>query len=324
MEFSSMNNLGKNMLVAFVSLFLFMGLFSYVTTLRRTQEIRTPLIPLSRDTDIEEYKTPAPTEVPETPSIKKRTQVQAPAYNTYAIDSLSTIIEEAGYNLESKNSDWWVNSGGYFFIENGIGKTVSGKLSPTNSWRLKYNASSPLDTDNGYHPQNIFRLISQSSWTNFEQSMYFRVTADNISPSPNRAAHNGVLFLNRYKDSNNLYYTGIRVDGQAVIKKKLKGTYYTLALSSLFPGIYERSSNPNLIPKNTWIGIKTLIFDNSDGTVHIHLYTDINRTGSWTLIAKAIDDGTLGAPLYGEHAHAGIRTDFMDVEFDEYLIEKRN
>ena len=38
-----------------------------------------------------------------------------------------------------------------------------------------------------------------------------------------------MLLFNRYQDGQTLYYGGVRVDGAAVIKKKLAGVYTTLA-----------------------------------------------------------------------------------------------
>jgi len=124
--------------------------------------------------------------------------------------------------------------------------------------------------------------------------------------------------MSRYQDGNNLYYSGIRVDGNAIIKKKISGVYYTLASKKVFPGTYNKLSNPNLLPKNTWIGLKS-IANNTNGNVNIKLYMDKGKTGNWTLIVEAYDNGKYG-PLISNEGYSGIRTDFMDVEFDDFWM----
>lgn len=246
--------------------------------------------------------------------------VQSPFYYNFKVDG---VLDEAGKIDDSSSPYWWLNSGGQFFLKDGIGKTVQGELSILNKWRLAYVASNPTDTDNGYHPQNIFRLVTRSKWQNFSQEAYFKIAKLNMSASVNRDASNGILFFNRYQNGNNLYYAGIRVDGAAVIKKKINGTYYTLAYNSVYKADapYNRDTNPNLIPGQKWFGLKSEIKTNADGTVNIKVFIDKDKTGVWILAAEATDDGKSygGAPILSE-GYAGIRTDFMDVEFDDYKI----
>lgn len=188
-------------------------------------------------------------------------------------------------------------------------------------WRLAYARSNPIDTDNGYHPQNIFRLVLRSKWQNYTQQAYFRVDRHNASASPNRAASNGLLLFNRYQDGDNLYYAGVRVDGNAVIKKKKGGTYYTLASKKILPGTYDLTSTPTLIPKDMWIGLRSVVTNGVDGSVFLKLYTDIGKTGQWTLTAEAIDDGkSYGGAAIVSEGYGGIRTDFMDVSFNDYRM----
>lgn len=232
------------------------------------------------------------------------------------------IVKEASSMEASQSSEWWLSSGGYFYSTNGVGSTILGVLSATDPWRVAYSLSNSLDTDNGYYPQNIFRLVLRSQWQNFQQQSYFKIINDNLSASPNRNSSNGLLFFNRYQDSFNLYYTGIRVDGYATIKKKINGTYYTLAYKPFIKeSVYNRDSNPNLLPKNIWIGMRSVVQNNTDGTVSIKLYVDNGKTGNWVLVAEAKDDGKkYGGPAFTKEGYAGIRTDFMDVEFDDYSI----
>ncbi|WP_317963335.1 hypothetical protein [Methylocaldum szegediense] len=227
-------------------------------------------------------------------------------------------VYEAARMSESNDKDWWVNSGAYFHRSGGIGMTVQGELAGQDRWRLLYATTNPVDTDGGYHPQNLLRLVTRSKFKNFTQQVYFNIERINLSDSPNRNESNGVLFFHRYRDGNNLYYAGIRVDGHAVIKKKLNGQYSTLNSVPIYHGAYDRASKPNLIPTHQWIGMRTAISDGSDGKVVIALYLKDDLLGpGWTKVLEAEDTSTAGAPLLKE-GYAGIRTDFMDIRFKDY------
>ena len=235
-------------------------------------------------------------------------------------------IEEAGNMSESLNSYWWVNSGAFLIKEDGVGKTLWGEIDENSKWQNAYLQYNDVDTDNGYRPQNIFRLITRNKWGDFQQTIYVKIEKYNLSESKNRSESNGLLLFNRYVDSDNLYYTGIRVDGTAVIKKKINGNYYTLAQKSFYKADvpYNRDTNPNLIPGQKWIGLRSEIKTNSDNTVGIKLFIDKDKTGNWVLAAEARDDGkTYGGSTILSESYAGIRTDFMDVEFDDYKIVKQ-
>lgn len=244
--------------------------------------------------------------------------VSSPYYYNF---NVAGTLEEASPMDTSTSPYWWLNSGGLMFLKDGVGETVQGNLLASNRWRLLYASSNPTDTDNGYHPQNLFRLVSRSKWQNFSQQAYFKITKDNLSASPNRNQSNGLLLMNRYsQDGQTLYYAGIRVDGYAVIKKKYSGTYTTLKLNKIYPGTWDRNTHPNLITENDgynkWYGIKTVIQNLPDGRVYIQLFLDSGRTGTWRLVADAYDTSQV---ISGSN-HAGIRTDFMDVIFDDYKI----
>ncbi len=232
---------------------------------------------------------------------------------SYSFYNNSTLQES--WTMETSTSPyWWVNSGGYLKMYDRRGHTNEGALPQSDYWRKEYANSDPMDTDNGYHPQNIFRLITREQWKNIQQEVYFKVTKDNLSPSPNRGGDNGLLLFSRYINSDNLYYTGIRVDGAAVIKKKQNGIYTTLAyIPGIYPGIYNRNTNPDLIPKNAWVGIRVVVKNNPNGSVNIKLYIDKNWNGVWKLAADVNDNYPITSKGY-----AGIRTDFMDVIFDNY------
>lgn len=247
-------------------------------------------------------------------------QVTSPFYYNF---SWSGQLEEAASESLSRSPYWWLNSGGRMYFEEGVGKTIQGSLGANDYWRILYSTNNPTDTDNGYHPQNIFRLLTRGKWQNFEEQAHFLINRDSLSSSPNRNASNGLLFFQRYLDGDNTYYSGIRVDGAAVIRKKIKGQYYTLAYRKIFEGTYDRSKNPNLLPKNKWLGLRSGIATNNDGTVSVTLYLDKEGNGRWSKILEAKDDGKSsgGAPILGD-GFAGMRTDFMDVSFDNYLNTK--
>jgi len=246
------------------------------------------------------------------------TIIPSPFHYAFNVDG---ILQESAAESLSSSPYWWVNSGAKLNLSNGRGKTIQNSLASNDKWRLLYLASNPIDTDNGYHPQNIFRLIFRSKWQNFQQSIYFKINKDQLSPSPNRDVHNGLLLISRYQNGDNLYYAGVRVDGEAIIKKKLNGQYYTLESKKIFSGIYNRTSKPSLLPKNKWIGLKTQI-NNSNGKVNIKLYTDIGWTGNWSLILETTDNNLdYGLVIFNE-GYTGIRIDFMDVEFDDYRLLK--
>lgn len=235
------------------------------------------------------------------------------------------ILEESG-NMESSLSDnWWVNSGAFLYSSNGTGKTIFGELKKNSKWQEKYKDYNSSETDTGYHPQNIFRLVTRSKWQNFNQECYYKINRYIISNAKERSESNGILLFNRYQDEDNLYYTGLRVDGTIVIKKKYRGEYYLMAQKIFFTGIYKRKINPNLLPIGRWIGLKSEVINNRDQTVSIKVYVDKNNSGQWNLAIETVDDGKrFGGVAIKKEGYAGIRTDFMDVEFDNYKIKEIN
>lgn len=235
------------------------------------------------------------------------------------------IVEEVGDMSESLDDSWWLNSGAYLFRENGVGRTIFGKLEKGSKWQKRFSKGKrdiPEESDNGYRPQNIFRLVTKTKWENFSQEALYNINKYNLSKSKHRRQSNGLLLFNRYQDGNNLYYTGIRVDGTVTIKKKYKGTYYTMASNVVIPGKYDRKKNPNLLPINEWIGVRSVV-QTEGKEVSVRLYIKMNRADEWRLVAEAVDNMSNygGNPIF-EEGYAGIRTDFMDVEFDNYRIEE--
>ena len=232
------------------------------------------------------------------------------------------VLEEVGNMNESLSDNWWVNSGAFLYSKNGIGRTSFGKLKENSKWQKKFSNSSNrervIETENGFRPQNIFRLVTRKKWKNFTQEAYFRIHKYNLSKSEHRKESNGILLFNRYKDGNNLYYAGLRVDGYAIIKKKINGKYITLVKNRIFEGEFSRDRNPNLLPLNKWIGVKTEVKTIENDNVSIKLFLDLNRNGNWKQVLEVVDRKEDNNFL--EEGFCGIRTDFMDVEFDDYKI----
>lgn len=233
--------------------------------------------------------------------------------------SVDGNLSETGSMNESSSPYWWLNSGGYMTLDNGKGMTAQGVVPTIHTWRKLYASANPTDTDNGTHPQNLFRLVSRSSWNSVRVESLFKINRDNFSSSPNRNASNGLLLMSRYGDSGQtLYYAGIRVDGTAVIKKKYKGTYTTLAQKKIYGGTYVNGGTSNLLPHNSWIGLRSETVTNKDGSVSIRLYVKNPGETSFTKVAEARDSNS---PIKSA-GYIGIRTDFMDVEFDSLKAER--
>jgi len=134
---------------------------------------------------------------------------------------------------------------------------------------------------------------------------------------------NGILLFNRYQDGNNLYYTGLRVDGAVVIKKKYKGKYYLMGYKKILDGKYDRKNNPNLIPEKKWIGVKSYVENIKNNYVKISVFIKKSKKSQWKKYLTVIDNGKeFGGPVFLNAGYAGIRVDFMDVWFDNYIIRE--
>lgn len=241
------------------------------------------------------------------------------AYWSYTFNSSGTLLE-AGSSAESSSPYFWLNSGGKMPISGGLGMTQQGALSWGTAFEM-YKTMNSLDTDGGKYPQNTFRLVTKQSWTNFEEQVKFRITKTNLTNTPNRDGYSGMFLMSRYTNSDNLYYVGVRHDGQVVIKKKIGGVYHTLAYAQVF-GVqsdYDKWAKPNLMPQNAWMGLRGKFENLADGSVRITASLDKNNSGVYTNVLTAIDKGTGGTP-HKAAGKVGIRTDFMDVQFDDYVV----
>lgn len=312
--------------IIFLSLIIIIGLYFFGVLKNNTKNDNTELKNVSSEniSTVEDEK-----EIPIEQNIKeekeqKNEQIEiidpTKFYESFDGDY---VLEETGKMSESVSQNWWVNSGAFLFVSNGTGKTIIGDLKKGEKWQEKYKDYNSSETDTGYHPQNIFRLVTKLKWKNLKQECYYKIHRYILSKDKGRSESNGILLFNRYQDGDNLYYTGLRVDGSIIIKKKKNGEYYTMAQKAYYPGVYGRKKNPNLLPLNRWIGVRSEVQDNANGTVSIKVYIDKNRSGNWNLALIATDNGkSFGGAAIKNTGYAGIRTDFMDVEFDDYKIEE--
>jgi hypothetical protein len=254
------------------------------------------------------------------PSPSETLSDTTPASSPTPTSNPLVYLQETNNPSSSKSKTWWLNSGGVAIFSGNFFSTLQGDSPAGSLWQKAYNTSNPVDTDAGSHPQNIFRLVQKQQWQNFQQELYFQLNTYRQSFSPNRNESNGVLLFNRYQDGDNLYYSGLRVDGNVVIKKKQAGKYYTIAIKKILPGSYNPSTSQNLIPIGKRIGIKSIVRNVGDGVL-ISLYTDIKNNGNWVLMLEGKDSpGMFGEYPITNSGHVGIRTDFMDVLFMNYSI----
>lgn len=247
--------------------------------------------------------------------------VTSPFRYTFNADG---ILNEAESMAKSTSPYFWLNSGGRFYMENGIGKTIHGPYERGLLWQILYAQSSSVDTEGGLYPQNLFRFITRSTWKNVAHEVRFNITRVNKTNTPNRGGWSGILLMSRYLDGNNLYYAGLRMDGSVIIKKKLKGTYYTLAQKALPYATtkYNFTTNPNLIPEQRWMRLKVETVTAPDNTVHLDVYLDENDDGVYVKILSAIDTaGVNGSQVLSNAGYMGIRTDYADVQFDDFILK---
>lgn len=234
-------------------------------------------------------------------------------------------IVESGSLDASRNADYWLNSGAEAYESDGTLSTLSGELPDGSDWRDYYASTNPADTDGGRHPQSIFRLLAKRSAENVAAQAYFSIRRHILSESANRNESNGVFLMTRYRDGDNLYYAGLRVDGYAVVKKKLGGAYHTLATAPVFSyARYDRAAMPNLLPENVPLGVRAEVFDAGEGRVQINVLIDIGKNGTWVPVIRAVDAGSgaaSGTPVIAGEGLVGIRTDFMEVDIEEFSVE---
>lgn len=240
----------------------------------------------------------------------------------YSFNAPGTL-EEAASASRSSSPYWFLDSGGELLIDGSSGATMQGAAADGSTWQSAYARTSATDTDDGRYPQNLFRLVTRKTFADPSMQVSFLIDRDNLTDSPNRNESNGLLLMSRYQDGATLYYTGIRVDGTAVIKKKYRGTYYTLSQAPVFGGTYDRIHDPDLLPHAAWLTLRMETRTLASGSVALRLFLSRDDGADWELVASATDDGTYGGtPPLTAPGLSGIRTDFMDVSFRNVRISE--
>lgn len=230
--------------------------------------------------------------------------------------SVPQIIREIGNPDESSNPIWWVNSGAYLYVSGDTARTITGALATGDPWRIGYAKDNPNDTDGGFYPQNLFRLLTRETFEDIRQEAYFKINRYNESPSKNRNPSNGILLYQHYVDGGNFYYAGLRIDGAVIVDKKRDGIYETLGTLPFFVSD-KKQKGENVLPIGTWIGLRTETKKEADGSIIIQLSIDPSGSGNWAHALEVRDGSPSSAFIKGR---VGIRTDFMDVEFKNYKI----
>jgi hypothetical protein len=233
------------------------------------------------------------------------------------------ILEETADSALSSSPYFWLASGAELTIADGIGSTIHGQVNPSLVWRSIYQKNNSADSEDGLYPQNLFKLLTKNTWGNLAQEISFRIDKTNPTDTLNRDGLSGFFFLSRYSDPNNFYYAGVRMDGGVVIKKKTGGIYYTLGSAQVFGNkeSYDKHAMPNLLPTNTWLRMRSETKDLPDGDVAITLSLDIDGTGFKEVLRATDHNGRYGKSLVLRGpARAGIRSDFMDMSFEDYTF----
>lgn len=208
----------------------------------------------------------------------------------YTFDSPAVVSQSSTLD-RSASPYFWVKSGSSLAIANGVAKT------PTSS--------------------NYNELFMRTLWQDISESVYTKILSEHLARYANRNPWNGILQYVRYQNDSNYYYAGVRDDGNAVIAKKLNGTYKVIASSKFFPGTYSKDTHPTLLPQNTWIGLRTNVTTGVNGAAIITLFVDEGRTGNWT---KAVSVTDTDNPITAKGL-LGIRTDYMNVLYDDFDVD---
>jgi hypothetical protein len=194
-------------------------------------------------------------------------------------------------------------AGGYATVtEDGL-ETIQGAVEKDDPWRSKYLRSNAMDTESGYYPQNVFRLVTVESYKDSSTEVYFNVRNFNPSTSPNKNDSNGVYILSRYTEVGNFYMAGLDMLGNAVIRKRLWGAYTTLTDAKLLEAL----------PRDTLIGLR-LVTETLSDTTQLKLYVDQGE--GLKLVMEVEDTGEII-----KEGYAGLRSDFMDVVYENFKVE---
>ena len=191
----------------------------------------------------------------------------------------------------------WETTSGSLFASGGAGWTG-----------LPDDRSPDKDSSHGTHSA-IFRLTTVRS--DFRDvAVEFKLRNQGLSFTRSTPAVNwdGIHVFLRYQSPCSLYYASVnRRDDKVVIKKKIPGgpsnggTYFSLT-----------SELAHKVPYRKWQRVRAEIRDTPQGSVRIALYADN------VLLAKAVDDGSVGGPPIQNPGKVGLRGDNANFKFSGF------
>ncbi|WP_232298464.1 pectate lyase [Leptospira licerasiae] len=146
-----------------------------------------------------------------------------------------------------------------------------------------------------------FRMLLQGlnnglrvKWT--DQALEARFYIDSWQASSD--SWQGIHLFTRYRTENDLYVASLRSDGTVYFKKKLCGTYTTLASGIL----KDQAGNQKFFQTKQWYKLALIATGN-----HLDFYVD-------NVLQLSVTDGTFS---WGT---SGIRTDYANVYLDDLIL----
>jgi len=177
------------------------------------------------------------------------------------------------------------------------GKHVTGSSTYKRGWNTTYDFRVVA---NGFDGSG-----AKVKWTDASNEYRANVNAwhaqdQNGDPIP---VWSGLHAFARYQNNNNLYVASLRYDGQVTIKRKVNGTYATLADGDIASSYLDAAGH---LKTGQWFTLKFSVFGSD-----LKFYID----GTLVLIAS---DSSLA---YGT---IGIRTDYANVYLDDWKLLPSN
>ncbi|MDO8572616.1 MAG: hypothetical protein Q7S11_02470 [bacterium] len=224
----------------------------------------------------------------------------ADAFSQYA-DRLLT--NEYAYwnptNASSVKSSVWEMTSGSLFAQGGAG------------WTGVPNTVAPNALSTSGNNSAVFRLTTKRA--DFGNTVVeFDLLNQGLVSTGNTPAvdWDGVHVFLRYQSEESLYYASVnRRDNTVAIKKKVPGgtsnggTYYNLSTFNAHPVSY-----------GTWQHVKATVKNNTDGSVTIELFEN------GKLLARAIDNGSIGGAPIRNPGKVGIRGDNANIKFKNFTV----
>jgi len=201
--------------------------------------------------------------------------IYAKAVSVYSVYSYKTRVKVINTLLFSE----------YFNRADGLLADNYGTNDPLGKWDV---TSQRLYVKNyqGYTDSPVFRAVTiKSDFSNFSLSSDMMKTKLGVDD------WDGLNLFFRYKDPDNLYVAGLRNDNFLQLKKKVGGTYYTLAQVSL-----------DSTQLNHWYNLKVI----AKGS-NIQVFVDGQKN------IEVVDTSFTSGKV-------GIRTDNIDAYFDNYKV----